>query len=296
MEYLMNPIGERIRDLRQKRGFTQKSLAGSHMTRNMLSLIENGQASPSLATILYLAEQLDVPAGYFFAVTEEDEKRYYKMMVIPEIKQLFRDGLYEACEQRIQEIPSHCLDDEIAYISAQCFLHTALQCAGGYALKSADSHLAKADLAIQSTIYAGNDLVLAVRYYRDLIALLLTGADYSEETADIRNASSFVSVDMLRYMEEILVCAREHCSPAVREWNTKSFHDRHLYALYLMHTDQVKQAVMVLRELLDSESLPFYMQYRVCSDLEEAANADGDFRSAYNAARRKLELMENAKK
>ena len=51
-------IGEKIKILRAERAMTQSELAGDHITRNMLSLIESGSAQPSLATILYLASKM----------------------------------------------------------------------------------------------------------------------------------------------------------------------------------------------------------------------------------------------
>ena len=57
-------IGEKIRELRVAKLMTQAELAGSHITRNMLSCIENGSAQPSLSTILYIAKRLNVPAGF----------------------------------------------------------------------------------------------------------------------------------------------------------------------------------------------------------------------------------------
>ena len=42
--------------------------------------------------------------------------------------------------------------------------------------------------------------------------------------------------------------------------------------------------------------LPFSMRARVYSDAEDAANRAGDFKMAYTAARKKLELLELAKK
>ena len=60
-------IGEKIRELRVAKLMTQSELAGSHITRNMLSCIENGTAQPSLSTILYIASRLNVPAGFLLA-------------------------------------------------------------------------------------------------------------------------------------------------------------------------------------------------------------------------------------
>lgn len=57
-------LGQRIRALRTKKGMTQTQLAGEHITRNMLSQIENGTAVPSMKTLRYLAEKLDVSVGF----------------------------------------------------------------------------------------------------------------------------------------------------------------------------------------------------------------------------------------
>ena len=46
-------LGNKIRTLRKKQNMTQSELAGEHITRNMLSKIENGEALPSLDTLFY---------------------------------------------------------------------------------------------------------------------------------------------------------------------------------------------------------------------------------------------------
>ena len=68
-------IGEKIRELRTAKLMTQSELAGSQITRNMLSCIENGTANPSLQTILYIASRLNVPAGFLLA--EEGDEIVY---------------------------------------------------------------------------------------------------------------------------------------------------------------------------------------------------------------------------
>ena len=70
-------IGEKIKKLRTAKLMTQSELAGSEITRNMLSRIENGAALPSLGTILYIASRLNVSPG--FLISEgSDEDIYYK--------------------------------------------------------------------------------------------------------------------------------------------------------------------------------------------------------------------------
>ena len=54
---------------RLEAGLSQRQLCGEEITRNMLSLIEHGEATPSLATLRYLAEKLHKPVSYFLEET-----------------------------------------------------------------------------------------------------------------------------------------------------------------------------------------------------------------------------------
>lgn len=56
----MDTLGNRIRTLRKQRKLTLAALAGEHITKGMLSLIENDKANPSMETLQYIAEQLQV--------------------------------------------------------------------------------------------------------------------------------------------------------------------------------------------------------------------------------------------
>ena len=58
-------LGEKIRLARQQAGLSQRQLCGADITRNMLSLIENGSAKPSMKTLTLLAERLGKPVSYF---------------------------------------------------------------------------------------------------------------------------------------------------------------------------------------------------------------------------------------
>ena len=59
-------LGDKLRQARQEAGLSQRAVCGDVITRNMLSQIEHGSASPSIATLRYLAEKLGRPMGYFF--------------------------------------------------------------------------------------------------------------------------------------------------------------------------------------------------------------------------------------
>ena len=58
-------LGARIKQARLEAGLSQRELCGDRITRNMLSQIEHGTASPSMQTLRYLAERLEKPISYF---------------------------------------------------------------------------------------------------------------------------------------------------------------------------------------------------------------------------------------
>ena len=101
-------IGERIRELRQKKGLTQKELAGDKITRNMLSQIESGNAVPSVKTLTYLAQVLELPPSVLLPDaaegTEPDREQNTVTPVPAEAA-----ALYRAKEAYLAE------DDEKAY-------------------------------------------------------------------------------------------------------------------------------------------------------------------------------------
>ena len=58
-------LGEKLRQARLEAGLSQRQLCGERMTRNMLSLIENGSARPSMDTLRFLAAGLGKPVSFF---------------------------------------------------------------------------------------------------------------------------------------------------------------------------------------------------------------------------------------
>lgn len=54
-------LGQRIKEARLAKKMTQSEVVGSFITRNMLSQIESGNAVPSMKTLSYLAQVLELP-------------------------------------------------------------------------------------------------------------------------------------------------------------------------------------------------------------------------------------------
>ncbi len=57
---MLTMLGERIRKLRKQKKLTLEELAGSELTKGMLSLIENNKANPSMESLAYIAKRLEV--------------------------------------------------------------------------------------------------------------------------------------------------------------------------------------------------------------------------------------------
>ena len=71
-------IAQRIREYRQGRKQTVANLAASSgISKGMMSKIENGQASPSLATLGSIARALEVPVTSLFRGLEEEHDALY---------------------------------------------------------------------------------------------------------------------------------------------------------------------------------------------------------------------------
>ena len=66
-------LGKKIRQLRIDRKITQQELVGDFITRNMLSQIENDIATPSIKTLQYIADTLEVPLS-FLMINQNDEQ------------------------------------------------------------------------------------------------------------------------------------------------------------------------------------------------------------------------------
>lgn len=91
-------LGERIKKLRKEQGLTLVELAGSKITKGMLSLIENNKSNPSMDTLEYLADILGVSMSY---LTQQGDSEWTKGM-------LERSELYNAFD-----FPTELIKDEI---------------------------------------------------------------------------------------------------------------------------------------------------------------------------------------
>lgn len=72
MKHHNQAFGKALKEQRLKRGKTQESLAfDTNLARNYISLLELGQRSPTLDTIMAISKALQIPSSELLAHVEE---------------------------------------------------------------------------------------------------------------------------------------------------------------------------------------------------------------------------------
>lgn len=290
-------IGERIRELRISKLMTQADLAGDHITRNMLSCIENGSANPSLSTIIYIAGRLGVPAGFLLA-EQGDEMAYRKMSNLSNIKKAYTTGDVQSCR-------SLCLsgcpepDDEISLLLANCDAEIAAEEFWSGRLRSSCRFFDEALSYAEKTIYSTDAIEAEIRVYfrfMERISHTLYSDLLDEEKALSVKSNSILS----RYLDALDALDRGDTSVAdalieeLAQSGENSFFEAHLQSKQLIVQKNYKQAQKALQQLLHDSSTPLNKieLYTVLGDLEICCRENEDYKNAYRFASEKVELVE----
>ena len=118
-------IGSQILQARQAAGLSQRELAGTTITRNMLSLLEHDQAKPSLDTLQELAKRLGKPVSFFLG---EDCPRVEGLDELRLARQAYRERAYARCLDHLEEIPEgELLEPERRMLRLQAALELAAE-------------------------------------------------------------------------------------------------------------------------------------------------------------------------
>lgn len=96
----MYTLGERIRTLRKQQKLTLEALAGDHLTKGMLSLIENNKANPSMESLSYIAERLGVEVSELLEEVNIHELRKLLM----EAEKLYHTDFDDLTDENVQII------------------------------------------------------------------------------------------------------------------------------------------------------------------------------------------------
>lgn len=290
----LQAIGEKIKQLRQSKLMTQQELAGTQITRNMLSTIEHGTALPSLPTALYLADRLGVPVGYLLA-DAEDEAAYRKMLHIANIRRAFAAKDYSGCLSLLNTVFGGVEDDELSLIRAECELGVALNAIEKgwlrYAVLALDRALSAAAKTVYDTAHLRARAALCFRYLSGVSSTLVSDV---LDVAEIEGARA-LGDPLSEYIIALECIEAGDCDWAslYLQHYPDSLYSARLSTLLLMKEGNYAEAEKRLEALLAREDLTFgILLYEVFGDLELCYRKNDDYKKAYEFSGSRLGLLE----
>ena len=290
----MNQIGTKIKELRSAKMMTQQELAGEHITRNMLSRIENGFALPSLPSLLYIADRLSVTPGYLLAA--EGEEFYYKKMGrMPDILSTFEAGEWRICRDLCSALSGS--DDEIRFIIFLCIFNEAKELFSSGELRDAAEMFDEAKKYAERTLYPTDSYVAE----SDMYLLCISGISPSL-TSDIEVLSSpqlaALSDTFCKYYA--LLYWADNDDVVLFNYFRKSCFDesenvfsKHIDAIAKMKRGEYLEAYHILKQILSaSENISAPMLYYLFTDLEICCRELSDYRGAYEYSSDRTGMLE----
>lgn len=290
-------IGEKIKKLRTDKLMSQSELAGSEITRNMLSQIEHGSAMPSLSTVNYIASRLNVSPGFLLA-NEEDERIYLKNAAIDDIKKAYVAKSFELCYNMCKRFNAE--DDEITLILAECSLRVGIEAFCRGELHSAANIFDETIEYCKKSIYNTDTIVSDIRSYSSYMELI-------SPTLTLEDLDEFGNKTIIPCSDDFAIYSSIISEAEMRGWNDVALLTRRLERLqtdsmYYLHIDSrlkiargnYTEAYEILHELLYNESyaLPEPMLYFVLCDIELCCKEIDDFKGAYEYSSSKISLMQ----
>ena len=118
-------LGKRLKTARLSKKMTQSEVAGDFITRNMLSLIESGNATPSMKTLEYLSGVLDIPMDKLLSDSWEESSEVPDFQTLRNAKKLLTDQKYSQLVENIKA--EGIFTDELHAIRSIAYLRTAEQ-------------------------------------------------------------------------------------------------------------------------------------------------------------------------
>ncbi|MDU7338388.1 MAG: helix-turn-helix transcriptional regulator [Clostridium sp.] len=143
-------LGRKIREARLAKRLTQSEVVGDFITRNMLSQIESGTATPSMKTLEYLSEVLSIPMVQLVAGDDPIE-------TLAQAKNALAQGQADSAILLAGNL-THDLHDESDAIAARAHLILARQYALEREYDSATKHARFAAEHAQRGVYASVDI------------------------------------------------------------------------------------------------------------------------------------------
>ena len=283
-------LGQKIRSARIERGYTQKQLVGEHITRNMLSKIENDSATPSVRTLEYIAARLQMPVSYFMDNTKYSDGT--SLDGLDEMRRAYKSGEYLECIRLLEESTSVGTTDEgylLRTLSSLGAAHEELKKGnfpGAKEYADAADYYNKEGLYYSAAVDAEMSLILAE------CALVLDMGEYEENAREYERAVKDISFQdryALVKAEYLLRTEETELAEKVLTKLSPSGDPKYLYLMgfYHLRTGKTDEAIMCLKEAeFSAKNTPLLPL--IYEKLEECYLKREDFRLAYEYAAKQL--------
>ncbi|MCQ2420603.1 MAG: helix-turn-helix domain-containing protein [Clostridia bacterium] len=282
-------FGEKLRQRRQQLGLTQRQTAGDRITRNMLSQLENDLAKPSVATLEYLAQVLQVSPSWLL-----DGKPAGEETELAKARTLLAQRKFEMCLEVLDRMEEP--GDEAMLIDSMASLFSAEQALGDERFADALALAGRAISQSEKTLYRSPELCVRASA---VIARCRTEAKQdAQQAVDAYKETYLQAQNNVRYH---LVLARyaleqEHIQAAEREiWSIADLPDEER-AEYLIlrgriaaRKEEYENARLYLQQA-EADELPKILRRELYHCMEICSRETGDYRSAYEYAAKQLAL------
>lgn len=277
-------IGEKIKSRRKALKMTQSELAGDFVTRNMICKIENGCATPSIETLTYIADKLQIPISYL--VTDDDNLYFYqKNKIIETIYKAFEKGEYSYCIKKILEL--QIIDNETALILSESYFAEGKRAFASGAMNTCIKLFNNAIDATRKTVFQTKHIVAVSNLYKSCATNVCSPLfEFNKEDYSHLMFDAF-DMDMYRYLYQ--------------DFNHK-YNDNcmkiHIEAKQLIKEKRYSDAIKLLCEAAEyafKNKYNSFVVFGIYTDLEYCYKQMLDFENAYRYSSKRLSMLEGFK-
>lgn len=286
-------LGEKIRALRKRCGMTQSELCGDFVTRNMLSRIETGAAMPSLETLLYIAERLEISPGWLID-DDAELSGYEKTRFTAAVKALYKEKKYSECATECRCAPEDFFDDELYAVAADSMYEAA------YANLRAGHMTSAEDLFSSALEFAARGMLRqsamqeTAMHYLDYIRYVYVGSRLRDDLTSSEMPSRLPPYEgaVCLRLNKLIKDGRAELARALLDiLPIGPVCAEQVSASIALVEGDIDSAERRYRELIKSDGLPVEVMYITCTELERIAREKDNYKLAYICAEKKLELI-----
>ncbi len=149
-------LGRRLKEARLAKKMTQSEVVGDFITRNMLSQIESGVATPSIKTLEYLASVLEISMSSLIPEDDESSSGSSDAYSIIEAKRAINSGKYQKALSALDK-DSEAFKDEYSALRSIACLELAKEASAKSELQNAVNYAKQANEYAKEGIYSNGE-------------------------------------------------------------------------------------------------------------------------------------------